>query len=147
MPNRIPRRSIYSTISPTVTLASADDLDGTLDGTQYVKLNGRQRLLIFQVNDGTLGTAGIDVIEVSHDGAIWIPDPTLMLGATNEVSLGTLVSGAALNAAGVEPVNHAVFKSGPHSGFTLVRCGRKTTSSAGTTWVTGAPSVYGIVIG
>jgi hypothetical protein len=140
------RRRAYSTLAKQVTMATADDLDGTLDGSQYVKLTGRQRLLIAQVDNGTPGTAGIDVVEISYDGTNWIVDPTL-INVTGADRGGTYVTGAALNAAGTEPTGAALFKSGPHKGHVQVRLARKTTSTNGTTWVSGAPSVYGVVIG
>ena len=120
-----------------VTLATADDLDGTLDGSQYLKVRRGDRVLIAQVDDGTHGTAGVDVIEISYDGTNWFADPTLVL-ASGADQAGTVIASAALNAAGVEPVSPGIgaahWKSGPHTRDILMRCGRKTTSTTGTTW-------------
>lgn len=143
----IARRSMRSLVSREFTLATADDLDGTEDNTQAAVVTGASRVLIFQVNDGTAGTAGIDVIEVSHDGGTnWADDDTLLAIDANDVT-GTVVADAALNAAGVEPTLYAAFKSGPHNGPTAIRCGRKTTTTAGTTWITGSPTVKCVAIG
>ena len=146
MPNLVSRKNIFSTIGPTFTLASADDLNGTVDGTQYLTLKARQRAIIIQHNNGTLGTVGVDVVEISKASGAFYADPTLMLAATADKP-GAAVANAALNAAGVEPVNMAVFKSGPHGRSTRLRLGRGGAGALGTTWVTGAPSVTALVIG
>lgn len=128
-------------ISTDATLATADDLDGTTDNTQAFDVTGAAALIISQVNNGTAGTVGIDVIEISHDrGKTWSAAPDLLAMNSNPVS-GTLVASAALNAAGVEPSGAALFKCGPYDGPTAIRCGRKTTDTGGTTWVTGSPTV------
>lgn len=137
-------------IPAAVTLASADDVDGTLDGTQYLKVPRGARVIIAQLSDGTLGSAGIDVIEISQDGgANWLPDPTLVLASAADQG-GALIASGALNAAGVEPVapnlSASLWKSGPFARDALMRCGRKTTSTTGTTWVTGAPTVTAILV-
>ena len=136
-------------IPAMVTLASADDLDGTLDGTQYLKVPAGDRVIIIQMDNGTLGTAGVDVIEVSVGGGAFVADPSLVL-ASGADQAGTLIASGALNAAGVEPATPgggaAIWKSGPFARNVVMRCGRKTTSTGGTTWVTGAPSVYAILI-
>lgn len=144
----ISRRSIRCQIPAAVTLATADDLDGTTDGTQYLEVGGLERVLIHQINNGTDGTAGIDVVEISKDGGItWSADDTLLAIASNDLT-GTVVANAALNAAGVEPtVATAIWKSGPHEGPTKMRIGRKTTTTGGTTWITGAPTVLAYKIG
>lgn len=138
-----PRGSIRSRIEVT-TLAAADDLDGaavTLD------VSGSDRVIYEQIANGTAGTAGIDIIEVSNDGGVtWRVDETLLAVADDDLT-GTVVSGAALNAAGVEPTGAATFKGGPYPGKTLVRCGRGGSGEAGTAWVTGAPQVRAIVVG
>ena len=64
----VARRSIRAAVSKTETLATADDLDGTTDNTQAYDVTGVDRLIIVQVNNGTLGTAGIDKVEYSKDG-------------------------------------------------------------------------------
>jgi hypothetical protein len=130
-------------ISATFTLATADDLDGTTDGTQYLNVPKGARVLIIQHNNGTDGTAGVDVIEISIAGGAFHLDPTLLAVADPDVG-GTLL--AALNAAGTEPTNMAAFKSGPFSQDVRLRCGRKTTDTGGTTWVDGAPSVTAYLI-
>jgi hypothetical protein len=143
------RRNRGTEIPATVTLATADDLDGTVDGSQYLTVPRGARVIILQVSNGTLGTAGIDVIEVSQGGGAFYADPTLILASGADQG-GALIANGALNAAGVEPVTPnngaAVWKSGPFAQTTVMRCGRKTTTTGGTTWVTGAPSVYAILI-
>jgi hypothetical protein len=131
-------------ISPTFTLATADDVDGTTDGTQYLTVPKGARVLIIQHNNGTAGTLGIDVIEISIAGGAFHLDPTLLAVADPDVGANTAVT--ALNAAGVEPVNMAAFKSGPFNQDVRMRCGRKTTDTGGTTWATGAPSVTAYLI-
>lgn len=146
MGNLVARKNIFSTIGTPFTLASADDLDGTVDGTQYLALKPRQRAVIIQQDDGTLGTAGVDVVERSVGGGAWHIDPTLMLFATADKP-GSAVAGAALNAAGVEPTDFAGFKSGPHGKHVRLRLARGGSGAGGTAWVTGAPSVKALVIG
>lgn len=143
----ITRRSRICAISPAFTLATEDDLDGTTDNTQAFDVTGALRVLIIQNTAGTAGTAGIDVVEISKDGGkTWAADTTLLAMDANDAT-GTIVADAALNAAGVEPTDATCWKSGPHEGPTAIRIGRKTTTTTGTTWVTGAPAVYGIAIG
>lgn len=132
-----------------VTLATANDLDGTTDNSQAYDVTGCERVLILQVNDGTDGTAGIDVVEVSHDGGVnWAADDTVLLHSSDDTT-GTVLANGALNAAGVEPatVRAGVFTAGPWDGPTAIRIGRMTTNTSGTTWVLGAPSVSMIVFG
>ena len=134
-------------ISITATLATADDLDGTTDNTQAFDVTGAQRLIISQWNVGTLGTAGIDIIETSPDnGVTWTAVTDLVPGTGDDFS-GTVAAGGALNAAGVEPTTVATWRCGPYDGPTAIRCARKTTTTAGTTWVTGAPLVTVQAIG
>jgi len=139
----IRRRSLATSVGTTTTLAAADDLNGaavTLDVT------GAMGVIIAQLNTGTLGTAGIDVIQESHDGGkIWeLCDTLLNLG--DDPFTGTVLT--ALNAAGVEPPGGAVFKAGPFEGPTLIRCGRggAGVGELGTAWVTGAPAVVAAII-
>lgn len=143
----IARRSIRAAVSKTVTLATADDLDGTTDNTQAFDVSGVDRLIIVQVNNGTNGTAGIDVVEYSKDGGANWSAATDVLAVASDDSTGTVLAGGALNAAGVEPTGAAVFKCGPFEGKTAVRIGRKTTTTTGTTWVTGAPTVLAFAVG
>ena len=104
----IHRRSIRAPISPSVTLATADDLDGTSDNTQAFNVTGADRVIVVQANTGTLGTAGIDVIQISHDGgASWAAADQVLALASNDAT-GTELNGV-LNAAGVEPTPHAIF--------------------------------------
>lgn len=134
-------RSRVVPISITATLATADDLDGTTDNTQAFIVTGAQRLIISQWNVGTLGTAGIDVIEISRDGgANWAAVDDLVPGTANDFT-GNVAASGALNAAGVEPTTVATWRCGPYDGPVAIRCGRKTTTTTGTTWVTGAPLV------
>jgi hypothetical protein len=146
----MPAKSIRSRgtpISITATLATADDLDGTADGTQWFDVTGADRIIISQWNVGTLGTAGIDVIEKSHDGGEnWAAVGDLVPGTANDFT-GNVAAAGALNAAGVEPTTVATWRCGPYDGPTLIRCGRKTTDTTGTTWVTGAPLVTAQAIG
>lgn len=143
----IRRRSLASLVSKTATLATADDVDGTTDNTQAFDVTGVQRLIIVQVANGTAGTAGIDVVEYSKDGGSTWAAATDVLAAASDDATGTVLAGGALNAAGVEPTGAAVFKAGPFEGPTAVRIGRKTTTTTGTTWVTGAPTVLCVAIG
>lgn len=143
----IARRSMAALVSRKFVLATADDLDGTTDNTQAFNVTGCLGVIIEQKNDGTNGTAGIDVLEVSHDGGSnWAADDTVLAIDSNAVS-GTILASGALNAAGVEPTLSALFKAGPWQGVTAIRIGRKTTDTGGTTWVTGAPSVNAYAIG
>lgn len=148
----ISRRGLLAKIPDKVTLATADDINGTVDGTQYLTCTGLERVVIVQENNGTAGTAGIDVIEVSRDGGTtWTTDaadlfPSLMTLAQDD-NTGTILASSALNAAGVEPVNAAYFKMGPFEGPVVIRCARGGSGAGGTAWVTGAPSVYAIKIG
>ena len=133
--------------STQVTLATADDLDGTTDNTQAYNVTGCARVLLIQENSGTNGTAGIDVFEISKDGGVtWAPDTTVLPLSEND-DTGTVQAAGALNAAGAEPTRYAAFTAGPWDGPTAIRIGRKTTTTSGTTWVTGAPAVYAIVFG
>jgi hypothetical protein len=132
------------------TLATADDLDGTTDNSQALDATGAARVIILQIANGTAGTACIDVIEVSHDGGSnWEAATAANLpnGGHLVDNDGDAVASAALNAAGTEPTGAAVFSMGPIAGPCLIRCGRKTTDTSGTTWVTGAPTVAAIRIG
>ena len=149
--------SIRNPIGELVTLATADDLDGTIDNTQVLDLTGAAGAIIAQVDNGTAGTAGVDAIEFSTDGgSSYLPATAANLAASNKGHAGLMAedgskaaqAGALLNAAGVEPATGAVFFSlqavdGPFQ----IRCGRKTTDTGGTTWVTGAPSVYAFRLG
>jgi len=126
-------------MSEDFELAEADDLDRSVYAAGY-DITGAARLIIFMVADGTPGTAGIDAVQYSFDGGYEWQDAT-DLRAIYAADDSTAISGAVLNAAGVEPTGMSVFKAGPFQGPTLVRV------VADTDWVTGAPSVDGIVIG
>jgi len=133
--------------SSLIVLATADDVNGTVDNTQAYDVTGADRLIIIQDNDGTAGTAGIDVVEYSKDGGnTWSLADDVLAIASDDAE-GVFLVGAALNAAGVEPTNYAVFKAGPFEGPTAVRVGRGGTGAGGTAWVTGAPSVKAVVVG
>lgn len=140
-------------LSELTTLATADDVDGTTDDTQVLDLTGAAGAFIAQLNSGTAGTAGIDVIEFSRDdGANYLPATAANIGNGHaglmaEDGTKAAAANAALNAAGVEPSGAAVFSLGPVDGPFQIRCGRKTTTTNGTTWVTGAPAVVAIRIG
>lgn len=158
----IKRRSLVCPIGIPVVLASEDDLNGTQDGTQWYDITGCERVLIWQIDSSSSGdgTAGIDVIEISHDGGKqWYADgstipATGMLCSANDTE-GTVLVAGALNAAGVEPATAraGLFKFGPYEGPTLIRCVRDSTAAergsggTGTDWVTSAPQVVMIPIG
>ena len=149
----ISRRSLVAPISIPFTLATADDLDGTDGGTQWFDVTGAARVLIWQIDDGTAGTAGIDVLEVSHDeGKQWVADLTVLPVAQNDTT-GTIKAAGALNAAGIEPatIEVGLFKCGPYEGPTLIKIARDTSgrglNGTGTDWVSGAPTVLGMVVG
>ena len=145
--------SFRSPIGELTELATADDLDGTLDNSQVLDLAGAAGAIIIQVADGTAGTAGIDVIEFSRDGGSnWSAATAANIdgghaGLLLEDGSAAAAASAALNAAGVEPTGCAIFSLGPVDGPFLIRCARKTTDSSGTTWVTGAPSVQALRLG
>lgn len=142
-----------SPIGELTTLATADDLDGTTDNTQVLDLTGAAGAIIVQKNSGTAGTAGIDAIEFSRDGENdWLPATAANIGNSHpglllEDGTAAAAASAALNAAGVEPSGAAVFSLGPVDGPFFIRCGRKTTDTSGTTWVTGAPAVVALRLG
>lgn len=151
----ISRRSLACPIGINVALAAADDLDGTKTPYSY-DVTGMLRGIIIQVNDGADGGAGIDVVEVSHDGGSewYADDGTAKVGVgvlpiTADDDAGTIQASGALNAAGIEPatVRAGIFKVGPYEGPTLIRIGRDTSANNGTDWTTGAPSVDLIPIG
>jgi len=143
----ITRRGRLLPVSRIATLATADDVDGTTDNTQAFAVPGGSRVILVQHNNGTLGTAGIDIVEISHDGGTTWAAATDVLAIDSNDSTGTVLAAGALNAAGVEPVNMAVFKCGPYSGPVSIRIARKTTTTTGTTWVTGAPAVTAFFVG
>jgi hypothetical protein len=157
----IHRRSLICPIGIPVTLATVDDLNGTSDGTQWYDITGAQRVLIWQIDSSTGGDggAGIDCIEVSHDGGSqWYADGTGPVPATGMLcsaddDAGDVLVAGTLNVAGVEPATIAggMFKFGPFEGPTLIRCGRDSTNrgsgGTGTDWTTTAPAVVMIPIG
>ena len=144
----IVRRSVRAHIPASTELAAADDLNGVQDGSKNLDVTGAQRVVIAQIDNGAAGTAGIDTIQISHDGGeSWVSDPTILALASDD-NTGTLVANAALNAAGVEPASGVdIFKSGPHAGPTLMRCVRYVTDDAhSVAWQTGAPQVIAFPI-
>lgn len=142
----IARRSHMAPVSQSATLATADDLNGTVDNTQAFNITGAQRVIVIQRNDGTAGTAGVDVIELSTDGGTTWAAADKVLAIGSDDATGTELDGV-LNAAGVEPTNSAVFKLGPYEGPAAIRCARGGSGAGGTAWVTGAPSVICFTIG
>lgn len=143
----INRRELRGMRSVRVTLATADDLNGTVDNTQAYDVSGCTRVLIIQDNNGTAGTLGVDRVEVSHDnGTTWAADDTV-LNITENDSTGTIQASGALNSAGTEPTTTAIFTAGPWQGQTAIRIGRGGTGAGGTAWTTGAPSVYAVIFG
>lgn len=144
--------SFRSPIGELTTLASADDVNGTVDGTQELDLQGAAGCIIIQRNDGTAGTAGVDVIEFSVDGTQWQTAVAANIdnnhaGLLLEDGSAAAAAGAALNAAGVEPAGAAVFSLGPVDGPFTIRCARGGAGAGGTAWVTGAPSVVALRLG
>ena len=144
----VTRRSLEALRSTQVTLATADDLNGTQDGTQWYDVTGAKKIFIIQENSGTDGTAGIDVIEYSRDsGVTWSGVPDLLPVSQNDVT-GTVVGNAILNVAGTEPTRYAMWTCGPYDGPVAIRCTRYATDNSNSAaWVTGAPAVYAIVVG
>jgi len=138
-------------IGASTTLATADDLDGTVDNSQVLSLKGGAGAVILQLNNGTNGTAGIDVIEYSRDGGTTYKAATAAnIGNGHgglRTSAGTAVASAALNAAGAEPAGAAIFFLAPMDGVVQIRCARLTTTTNGTTWVTGSPQVIAFRMG
>lgn len=143
--------SIRAPLAAQVTLATKDDLDGTIDGSQYLDVSGDEIVVIEQRNDGTAGTAGIDVVEFSRDGVNFLAATAANIKGGHAGLLkadGTAAASAALNAAGVEPTTMgAMFFLGPIGGPCKIRLARLTTTTSGTTWVTGAPSVVANRVG
>lgn len=144
---RIPRGAQF-------TLAATDDLDGDDSATgPRLNLDGAAGVIIMQSDSsaGADGTAGIDVIQISHDdGETWVAATAANLGTGQGLvnSAGAAVTNAALNAAGVEPVGGALFSAGPFDGPILMRCVRKAATDANSAaWVTTAPSVVAIKLG
>jgi hypothetical protein len=139
------RSPINSTI---LSLASADDLNGTSDNTQAYDITGADRVVVYVHNNGTAGTAGIDVVEYSHDGGKTWASADDVLALTSHDAEGTFLVSGVLNAAGVEPTGIAFFKAGPFNGPTAIRVTRNVSiNAASAAWVTGAPSVGAVVIG
>ena len=139
--------SIHATFGELTTLATADDVNGTVDGTQNFDITGASATVIMQRADGTAGTAGIDVIEISRDGGTnWLAATAANIGQGHaglllEDGTKAAAAGAALNAAGIEPGGAAVFSLGPVDGPAVIRVARGGSGAGGTAWVTGAPSV------
>lgn len=143
----IARRSAMSPVSTRVELAAADDLNGVQDNTKSFDVTGAQRIIVIQENDGTAGTAGIDVLAISKDGGKTWAAANRVLALSSDDATGTELDGI-LNAAGVEPTHYAAFKCGPYEGPTAIRVFRYVTDLAGSAaWVTGAPSVDMFTIG
>ncbi len=145
----VTRRSLEALRSTQVTLATADDLNGTQDGSQWYDVTGCKKIFIIQDNSGTAGTAGIDVIEISRDqGVTWSAAPDVLPIAQNDVTGTVLATDGVLNAAGVEPTRYALWSCGPYDGPVAIRCTRLVTDNANSAaWVTGAPAVYAYAIG
>ena len=146
--------SIRNPFGERTELAEADDVDRSENAASF-DLTGSAGCIILQCNDGTAGTAGIDVIEFSRDGGVtWKVATAANIGQGHaglllEDGSAAAAAGAALNAAGVEPTNGAaMFSLGPVDGPFLIRVGSNTLSS-GTAedWSTGSPSVDAIRIG
>ena len=130
-------------------LATADDLNGTVDGTQNFDVTGSKGVIIIASDEGTAGTAGVDILEFSRDGGSTWKVATQANFGNRHLGLlttaGSAVSGAALNAAGTE-VN-SVFFLPPVYGKCMIRIARGGAGASGTAWVTGAPKVSAVKIG
>jgi len=146
--------SIRSPFGNTATLATADALTGTVDNSQILNLKGAAGALIAVLNLGTAGTTGIDIIEFSRDGGItWAACTAANVGkgyaGLLRLSDQTVVTSAALEAAGIEPVTvatHFFFLPAPDGPF-HIRCARGGAGAGGTAWTTGAPVVVATRIG
>ena len=144
-----------SRISEKFPIATANDVDRSEN--TVLDISGADCVLLIQPNDGTAGTLGIDVIEVSVDGSEWVLATTAALagiGITGHPGLlledgsKAAAAGAALNAAGVEPTGMALFSLDRIPGPASLRVGSATLSSGtAADWSTGAPSVQAIVVG
>lgn len=137
-------------ISQQQGLVAANDLDGTASTRRAIFVDGNTRVIIFQDNDGTAGTTGIDVVCVSNDGGVtWAPEPNTGLAINSDDTAGTVLAGGALNAAGVEPttVKASLFKFGPFEQPCYLRIARKNTVTGAAAWTTGAPSVLAFLVG
>lgn len=137
----IHRRGRILPVSKIAELATADDVNGTTDNTQAMIVPGGSRVIVVQVADGTAGTLGIDLIEISKDDGVTWSAADDGLAIDSDDSTGTVLAGGALNAAGTEPTGAAVFKFGPYSGPTAMRVSRATN------WATGAPTVFAFLVG
>jgi hypothetical protein len=140
----------FDAISRRQQLVAANDLDGTAATRRAIFVDGGSRVIVFQDNDGTAGTAGVDVVAISYDGVAWAPEPNTGLALDSDDVTGTALAGGVLNAAGVEPttVKASLFKFGPFEAPCYLRICRKTGTLAGAvTWVTGSPSVLAFLIG
>lgn len=144
--------TLRSPIGELAVLAEADDVDRSENTT--LDLTGASACIILQVNDGTDGTAGIDVIEFSRDGGVTWQVATAALigqghaGLTLEDGTAAAAADGILNAADVEPAGCALFSLGPVDGPFMVRAGSETAESAGAVdWVDGSPSIIAIRIG
>lgn len=140
-------------IGELTTLASADDLNGTVDGSQELDLTGSEGAIIAQLNSGTAGTLGVDVIEFSRDGGdSWAAATAANIGQGHEGLMAedgsaAAAASAALNAAGAEPSGASLFSLGPVDGPFVIRCARGGSGASGTAWTTGAPAVVALRLG
>lgn len=145
--------SSRSPLGELTTLASADDLNGTVDNSQVLDLSGAAGAIVVQRNSGTNGTGGIDVIEFSvDDGHSWAAATAANIGRAHaglllEDGSAAAQANAALNAAGAEPTGDALFSLGPVDGPFMIRCARGGSGASGTAWVTGAPAVFAFRLG
>jgi len=142
----IRRKVIGFKIPAAVNVVAADDLNGTGTG---IDVSGALRVLLLQFI-GTAGTAGIDVVEISHDAGVSYAAATDVLALALDDQTGTVLANGALNAAGVEPTTAvaSVFKCGPYAGPTMLRIVRDVAVNANSAaWVTGAPAVDAIKFG
>lgn len=135
-----------------MVLATADDVNGTVDGTQYLDLTGAGGCLIVVRNDGTDGGAGQDVLEFSKDGgSSWLAATAdnlndRHLGLFLEDGTPAEVADAELNATPGTEVD-AIYSLGPTKGPFLIRVARGGSGAGGIAWTTGAPSVTAFRIG
>jgi hypothetical protein len=135
-------------------LGTADDVNGVQDETLSYDITGASRIFVLSMI-GTPGTAGVDVLCISHDGGnTWTTAQDALLGSANDAT-GTILVDGALEAAGAEGITAgaSLVKAGPYEGPTAVRIFRVLTvtdpkSPANSIpWTTGAPSVTLFTVG
>lgn len=131
--------SLVCAISEDFSLATtgSGNLDRADEAAGY-DVSGALRVLIQVVPAAGSAAAGIDAVQVSHDGGSqWNDVGSLLAIASADDS--TPIAGGVLNSAGADPA--AWFKCGPFHGPTLIRVATDTD------WTTDAPGVLGYAVG